>query len=100
MWRPLAWDLLPKQLGGPPSRDGVHFILPRKVPRLAPAFETFRARGLFWRLARAGPTRPAQASAAIAETLPLGSVAINPERVPDGSVGVWLDPATLAKLNH
>jgi hypothetical protein len=29
-----------------------------------------------------------------------GSVAIEPERAPDGSVGVWLDHATLAKLNH
>jgi hypothetical protein len=67
---------------------------------LAPAFETSRARGLFWRLARAGPIWPAQAFAAIAETLPLGSVAIEPERAPDGSVGVWLDHATLAKLNH
>ena len=96
----MAWDLLPKQPGGPPSRDGVHFILPRKVPRSAPAFETSRARGLFWRLARAGPIWPAQAFAAIAETFPLGSVAIEPERAPDGSVGVWLDHATLAKLNH
>ena len=30
----------------------------------------------------------------------LGSVAIEPERAPDGSIGIWLDHATLAKLNH
>jgi hypothetical protein len=39
-----------------------------------------------------------QAFAALAATLPLGSVAVEPERAPDGSVGIWLDHATLAKL--
>jgi hypothetical protein len=32
----------------------------------------------------------AQAFAAIASTLPLGTVAVEPERAPDGSVGLWL----------
>jgi len=41
-----------------------------------------------------------KASAALAATLPLGSVAVEPERAPDGSVGIWLDPATLAKLRQ
>jgi hypothetical protein len=45
-------------------------------------------------------TISAQAFAAIAETLPLGTVAVDPERAPDGSVGLWLDHATLAKLNR
>jgi hypothetical protein len=39
-----------------------------------------------------------QAFAALAATLPLGSVAVEPERAPDGSVGIWLDHATLEKL--
>lgn len=43
-------------------------------------------------------TISAQAFAALAATLPLGSVAVEPERAPDGSVGIWLDHATLAKL--
>jgi hypothetical protein len=31
--------------------------------------------------------------------LPLGSVAVEPERTPDSSVGkIWLDHATVAKL--
>jgi hypothetical protein len=42
----------------------------------------------------------AQAFAAIASTLPLGTVAVEPERAPDGAVGLWLDHATLAKLNR
>jgi hypothetical protein len=42
----------------------------------------------------------AQAFAAIASTLPIGTVAVEPERAPDGSVGLWLDHATLAKLNR
>jgi hypothetical protein len=29
--RRLAWDLRGEQPGGPPSRDGVYLILPRKV---------------------------------------------------------------------
>jgi hypothetical protein len=40
----------------------------------------------------------AQAFAAIAATLP-GNVAVEPERAPDGYIGIWLDHATLAKLN-
>jgi hypothetical protein len=32
--------------------------------------------------------------------LPLGTDAVEPERMPDGSVGLWLDHATLAKLNR
>src|ERR1700722_6086721 len=28
----------------------------------------------------------------------IGSVAVEPERAPDGSVGIWLDHATVAKL--
>jgi hypothetical protein len=35
---------------------------------------------------------------AIASTLPFGSVAVEPERTPDGGVGIWLDNATVAKL--
>jgi hypothetical protein len=35
---------------------------------------------------------------AIASTLPFGSVAVEPERAPDGGVGIWLDYATVAKL--
>jgi hypothetical protein len=45
-------------------------------------------------------TISAQAFAAIAETLPLGTVAVEPERTANGSVGIWLDHATLAKLNR
>jgi hypothetical protein len=30
----------------------------------------------------------------------LGTVAIEPERTADGSVGLWVDHGTLAKLNH
>jgi hypothetical protein len=45
-------------------------------------------------------TISADAFAAIAETLPLGTVAVEPERAKDGSVGLWLDHATLAKLNR
>jgi hypothetical protein len=30
--------------------------------------------------------------------LPPGSVAVEPERAPDSSVGIWLDHATIAKL--
>jgi hypothetical protein len=45
-------------------------------------------------------TISAQAFAAIASTLPLGTVVVEPERAPDGSVGLWLDHATLAKLNR
>jgi hypothetical protein len=40
------------------------------------------------------------AFAAIAATLPIGTVAVEPERAPDGSVGLWLDHATLTKLNR
>lgn len=40
----------------------------------------------------------AAAFAAIAATLPLGSVAVEPERNPDGSIGIWLDPTAVAKL--
>jgi hypothetical protein len=36
--------------------------------------------------------------AALTATLPLGSVAVEPERAPDGGVGIWLDHATVAKL--
>jgi hypothetical protein len=35
---------------------------------------------------------------AIAATLPLGTVAVEPERAADGSVYVWLDPGVLARL--
>jgi hypothetical protein len=35
---------------------------------------------------------------AIAATLALGTVAVEPERAEDGSVHVWLDPRVLAKL--
>jgi hypothetical protein len=45
-------------------------------------------------------TVSAQAFAAVASTLPLGSVAVESERAKDGEVGLWLDHATLAKLNH
>ena len=43
-------------------------------------------------------TISAAAFAALAATLPIGSVAVEPERGPDGGVGIWLDRATLAKL--
>jgi hypothetical protein len=39
-----------------------------------------------------------EAFAALAATLPIGSVAVEPERAPDGGVGIWLDHATVAKL--
>jgi hypothetical protein len=39
-----------------------------------------------------------EAFAAIAQTSPLGSVAVEPERAPNGDVGIWLDHATVAKL--
>jgi hypothetical protein len=82
----VAWDLLSNQPDGPPSRDGVPSIPPAKCA-LAPALN-LPARGLFWRLARAGPsmvkiTISAKAFAALAATLPLGSVAVEPERAPD-----------------
>jgi hypothetical protein len=38
------------------------------------------------------------AFAAIAATLALGTVAVEPERDEDGSVHIWLDPGVLAKL--
>jgi len=38
------------------------------------------------------------AYAAIAATLALGTVAVEPERDEDGSVHIWLDPGVLAKL--
>ena len=38
------------------------------------------------------------AYAAIAATLALGTVAVEPERAQDGSVHIWLDPGVLAKL--
>jgi hypothetical protein len=34
----------------------------------------------------------------IAATLAFGTVAVEPERGPDGSVHIWLDPGVLAKL--
>jgi hypothetical protein len=43
-------------------------------------------------------TISAQAFAALAATLPLGCITVEPERASDGSVGIWLDHATLAKL--
>jgi hypothetical protein len=39
-----------------------------------------------------------QAHSAIAETLSYGSVAVEPVPEPDGRIGVWLDPTTVAKL--
>jgi hypothetical protein len=39
-----------------------------------------------------------EAFAALAATLPLGSVAVESERAPDGGFGIWLDHATVAKL--
>jgi hypothetical protein len=45
-------------------------------------------------------TISAQAFRAIAETLPLGSVTVEPERAENGDVYVWLDHATVAKLRH
>ena len=38
------------------------------------------------------------AYAAIAATLALGTVAVEPERARDGGVHIWLDPDVLAKL--
>jgi hypothetical protein len=38
------------------------------------------------------------ANAAIAATLALGTVAVEPERAQDGGVHIWLDPGVLAKL--
>jgi hypothetical protein len=38
------------------------------------------------------------AYAAIAATLALGTVAVEPQRAQDGGVHIWLDPAILAKL--
>jgi hypothetical protein len=38
------------------------------------------------------------AYAAIAATLALGTVAVEPERAANGSVYVWLDPGVLARL--
>jgi hypothetical protein len=35
---------------------------------------------------------------AVAATLVLGTVAVEPERDEDGSVHIWLDPGVLAKL--
>ena len=35
---------------------------------------------------------------AIAATLALGTVAVEPERAADGSVHIWLDPGVLARL--
>ncbi len=45
-------------------------------------------------------TISAQAFEAIAATLPFGSVAVEPERNPDGSVGIWLERRVVDKLNH
>jgi hypothetical protein len=38
------------------------------------------------------------AYAAIAATLALGTVAVEPERAQDGGLHIWLDPGVLAKL--
>jgi hypothetical protein len=38
------------------------------------------------------------AYAAIAATLALGTVAVEPERAQDGGVHIWLDPGVVAKL--
>jgi hypothetical protein len=38
------------------------------------------------------------AFAAIAATLALGTVAVEPERAQDGSVHIWLDPGVMARL--
>jgi hypothetical protein len=40
------------------------------------------------------------AFAAIAATLALGTVAVEPERDEDGSVHIWLDPGILARLQR
>jgi len=40
----------------------------------------------------------AEAFQALAATLPLGSVAVGPERAPNGDVGIWLPHDVLAKL--
>jgi hypothetical protein len=88
---------------GPPSRDGVPLIPPRKV-RVSPRVEPPRAGAILatgsGRTHIAGMVKitiSAKAFAALAGTLPLGSVAVEPERAPDGSVGIWLDHATVAK---
>jgi hypothetical protein len=39
-----------------------------------------------------------EAFQAIAESLPFGSVAVEPERAPDGRVEIWVAPNVLAKL--
>jgi hypothetical protein len=62
------------------------------LPRHAPARFCDRIR----RMIRIAIT-PA-ANAAIAATLALGTVAVEPERAQDGSVHIWLDPGVLAKL--
>ena len=43
-------------------------------------------------------TITAEAFQAIAATLPLGSVAVEPQRASDGSVHIWLDHNAVAKL--
>ena len=43
-------------------------------------------------------TITAEAFQAIAATLPLGSVAVEPQRAPNGSVHIWLDHNAVAKL--
>jgi hypothetical protein len=43
-------------------------------------------------------TISAEAYAAIAGTLPWGTVGVEPGRAPDGSVHIWLDHATVARL--
>jgi hypothetical protein len=40
----------------------------------------------------------AAAFQAIAATLP-GNVAVEPERAPDGSIGIWLDRRVVERLN-
>jgi hypothetical protein len=53
-WHGTCWRI---NRAGPPCRDGVPLeSCPAKC--VAPAFETSRARGLFWRLARAKPISP------------------------------------------
>ena len=43
-------------------------------------------------------TITAEAFQVIAATLPVGSVAVEPQRPPDGSVHIWLDHNAVAKL--
>jgi hypothetical protein len=38
------------------------------------------------------------AYAAIAATLALGTIAVEPERAADGSVHIWLDPGVVSRL--